>query len=91
MSRERARDSANRRWNRTMTAHDVRHLTLCTQCRELGDRRDMVEAADRVLHPGCAQRALGLKGLLALPATEKGKIRLCDVSRATMRKLLDPA
>jgi hypothetical protein len=73
-----------------MTAHDVRHITPCDGCGGIGDDRDMIQAALRSwVHVECAFSHLGTENILALPAKERVKLRLCDVPRDVMQKLLD--
>lgn len=72
-----------------MKAHDVRHLTLCHSCDEIGDDRNMIECRDgAVVHLECAFMYLGRLGVQNLPPSERAKLRLCDVPVDVMRGLL---
>ena len=43
----------------------------------------------RYVHPRCYVRKMGIANLLSLPNEELQHIRLCDVSRRTMKRILD--
>lgn len=73
----------------SITAHQVRQLRLCNcGCRGLGLPHEMLKTQQGTIHRTCAFRVLGGGGLTALPKTELGKLRLCDVPRKTMVALL---
>lgn len=67
------------------TCHDVRHLTVCTRCKELGDKRDMI---DRV-HGRCFIQEHGLAALLKLSKSVLSELRLDDIGPDAMKAILD--
>jgi len=71
-----------------MTAHDVRHLTVCPHCNRIGDDREMIKVGREHMHSPCAVKSLGKAGLLKLPKAERGKIRFCDLNLRLARALI---
>lgn len=73
-----------------MTSHDVRHLVLCTGCGGLADDRSSVQPGfGQHWHPGCFVADFGEDAVFTLHYENRRKFRLCDVSPATMRRLVD--
>ena len=74
-----------------MTAHDVRHLTTCCLCGQLGDDRDMafINGEKHPAHGGCILKAGGIALLVSLPKSETGKLRLDDIGPDAMKALFD--
>lgn len=75
-----------------MKAHDVRYLTLCDHCKELGDSRHMIEHASpsgiiSIFHGRCIPG--GLPTLLSKsPALTLG-LTLGDIGKEWMTALID--
>ena len=73
-----------------LKAHDVRHLTICPACGNIGDSRTMIQMQDnRLLHGKCAFEELGLDGITKLPESEVGKFRLDEIGVEAMRILVN--
>lgn len=68
-----------------MTAHDVRHLTICPRCRHLGDKRTMVHVGEELVHGACVVPA----EIMSLPLNEQDKLTLSDIGLDMMRALLE--
>ena len=77
------------------TAHDVRHLCLCTKCAELADDRDTVRpigASEGQWHPACFYQAFGETAVLKqLTREQQNKFRMCDAPVAVLKKLVAAA
>lgn len=72
-------------------AHDVRHLSQCPGCGEIGDDRKMIQTnADEFMHGDCAFKALG-ENILQLSSDERKKFTLGDVGVPMMRRLMSQA
>lgn len=71
------------------TAHDVRHLCVCSVCGNVGDDREMIPRHDARYHTKCFVENFGEALVERLPRAERDKFRLCDVSHEFMCKLLD--
>lgn len=74
-----------------MKTRDVYHLDSCAECKGVDDRRYMIEVAFmKFVHSGCIVRYFhgDETPLLMLPAKEIRKLRIADVSRDTVHKLL---
>lgn len=76
------------------TAHDIRRLVQCAHCRGIGDRAQMIVgpesgAGTALHHTRCFIERYGFNAVLELPKAELGKFRLCDMTRAQARRLLD--
>ena len=79
-----------------MKAHDVRHLCKCQICGGLADDREAIQPKDLHSiyrgvwwHPGCYAKKFGEEAVFELPADDRRKFRLCDVSADTMRRLVE--
>lgn len=69
-------------------AHDVRHLTVCDACGEIGDDRTMIRHNTLGNYHGeCAVQFLGDE-ILDLPWEEREKFTIGDVGVDLMKKLL---
>jgi len=69
-----------------LTAHAVRRLRPCGVCGGIGDRDMMIYGAT---HTSCYLKAYSFGDLLALPASERGKFRLKDLTMQQMKRLLE--
>lgn len=80
-----------------MNARDVRSLAPCAACGDLGYRNNLTTAPSSVdapplvrlangvlVHPGC----ISSNDLLSLPESETDRVRICDVPRETMKRLV---
>jgi len=72
-----------------MKAHDVRHLAICPKCGDLVDRRRSVPLYGSHYHGKCAYRLLGADALVALPPDVTSHVRLSDIPKIVMQRLLD--
>ncbi len=76
------------------TAHDVRRLCVCHGCRQLGDRRNMIElkrdarGEHRYFHGRCYVKSYRLARLLALPSEQLERLTLGDVGVYVMQKIV---
>jgi hypothetical protein len=66
-------------------AHDVRHLTICPICNQLGDGRWMAGGK----HGRCILDTEGIDGLLRLPKEEADRLCLGDIGPSAMRALVN--
>lgn len=66
------------------TAHDVRHLCVCTPCGQLADDRDTV----RGMHPKCFYEESGDDAVLGLSTDEQNKFTLGDIPTDLMKRIL---
>lgn len=73
----------------SLTAHDVRHLMICSHCKSLGDRRSMVTLDGGQWHGGCYIDKFGKAELLKLPHKEIRKLTLGDIGPTMMRAILE--
>lgn len=76
-----------------MTAHSVRHLRVCCNCRGLGDRFAMIQTPEGLEHQECwtERQADLVTAVLALPKTESDKLMLCVIGDEAMSALLNRA
>jgi len=79
---------------RAVKAHDVRRLRPCAICGHLGLPEaseeglvDLLRAGECLVHARCLFRAEGASALFALPAEERGKVRVNDVPRGVFVEL----
>lgn len=74
-----------------MKAHDVRHLTVCCLCHNIGDKRRMLVLPGylKPAHDRCVVHHLTHSEILALPPDERSKITLGAAGPELMRKLMD--
>lgn len=68
------------------TAHDVRFITKCDACPDLGDGRRMILAR---YHGRCFIKRFGLEDFLDLPDEETSKVSLGDIGTKAMKALVD--
>jgi len=68
-----------------ITAHSVRGFRECYGCGGIGHKDHMVQGQ---WHTKCFRAEYGLIGVLQLPSAERGKFRLCDLSRSDMKRML---
>lgn len=73
-----------------MNAHDVRHLTICSRCQGLGDKREMLNIDGNLEHQECfvGRQKSKVKAILALPKCESDKLRLSVIGNRAMAALL---
>lgn len=77
-----------------MKAHDVRFLSYCSVCRELGSTKTvdgvdpLLNESERLVHARCLVATRGQAALLALPEVEIEKVRMCDVPVPLMKRLV---
>lgn len=71
------------------SAHDVRKLRTCPQCRELGQKDFMPLVDGAFMHGMCAFKVLGAAGVAALGVDQSGKVTLSEIGIDAMRELLD--
>jgi hypothetical protein len=55
----------------------------------MGDAEQMMESDKLKYHTACYVRKFGFRAVLALPRAERGKLRICDLSRRQMQRLMD--
>lgn len=72
-----------------MTAHSVRHLTICIHCKSLGERHQMVTLDIRRWHGKCYIAKFGKVELFKLPEKEIRKLTLGDIGSIMMREILE--
>lgn len=70
-----------------MNVHDFRRLTVCEHCDEPGDRAHMLRGnlGARWLHGRCFVALNGAEALLALPASDVGRMTLDDIGPELMK------
>lgn len=72
-----------------LTAHAIRRLCQCGRCRGMGDGEQMIENETLKYHTTCYVKKFGLRAVLALPRADLGKLRIRDLTRRQMQRLMD--
>lgn len=77
-----------------VTAHSVRGFRGCLHCGGLGHKDHMIlgesgHDADKFFHTLCYVQRYGFDAVLTLSIRNRGMFRLCDLSKAQMRKLME--
>jgi hypothetical protein len=70
------------------TAHDVRHLNICTSCGEFGDGRKMLDMPEGAYHDRCLINGMTVSQVLRLPKAQRAKISFGAAGPALMLRLL---
>lgn len=71
-------------------AHDIRHLSACAHCGEMGDDRRMIRSAPRTdWHGRCYAKRFGRKAFLALPREQTERLMFGDIGPSLMRALVN--
>ena len=72
------------------TAHDVRHLAVCSICRKLCDKRESLEGVRGAFYHGrCYVRRHGRTSLWQWPNTSLEKLTLDDIGVESMKLILE--
>lgn len=72
------------------TAHDVRHLSACQGCDQIGDDRHMIRAEKgKLWHGRCVIRKYGFGRLLTFRKTELERLTMGDLGVHYMTRLVD--
>ena len=72
-----------------MSAHDVRHLTVCAYCNHLGDKREMLSDPRGYLHGSCFLAEYGIEELKKKPPEQLGRLTLADIGVEAMKAILE--
>lgn len=75
--------------DRPLRAHDVRKLRVCAACDGIGFGPFMLNLATGPTHGACVVATLTEQEILALPDTERSKLRLNETGPVLMGKLID--